>query len=72
MNKIDYLKQCVQEVTPLAHKAWYIYMLGIPTYQSGKGWQDLPHLTPYPQEDGMYIVQRSDNETGAQLLNFKG
>ena len=72
MNKIDYLKQCVQEVTPLAHKAWYIYMLGIPTYQSGKGWQDLPHLTPYPQEDGMYIVQRSDNETDAQLTKLQG
>ena len=69
MTKLEYLKRCVQALTPMEYKPWYTYMLAIPVPAS-HDWKSLDALTPYPQPDGMYFVDAVEGSEDRQLVKI--
>lgn len=73
MIKIEYLKRCVQALSPLEFPHWYTYMLGIPM-PAKHDWKETELLMPYPQEDGIYFVdmdEANENKVLVKLTDVK-
>lgn len=71
MNRIDYLKKCIQQGKVINYKHWYTLCFGIPILKNETDWGTKEAYSIVLQLDGLYYISESEEKHLVKITDYK-